>query len=181
MSVDVLGKPWIRPKKVNSSGGKTGEDCPGQPSIDKLAPPVVSVGAAFTEGKQRGASIASFTVSTLPSDGPARYRSAWLRTLKSCASFKDASGLYVVTRAEGPDTVAGTTEVLSRVERVYYDAPHKHLAYARHILVARTGRFQNRVEYDFLTTRADPNAKDFAPAQKLLARQLAKTKAVLAP
>ena len=40
----------------------------------------------------------------------------------------------------------------SRAERIYYDKAHKKLAYARHTVVARSGRVVTYVSYAFLTT-----------------------------
>jgi len=178
LGADDLGKPWVEPKKVNTVGGKKNEDCPGQPGLATLAPPMASTTTRLTRGKQRGASIASFTVSTLPRAGEAKYRSAWAKIIQACAKVTDASHLYMVTTPGSEVTVTGTDEVLTRVDRIYYDAAHKQLAYARHYVSARTGRVVCAVEYDFLTTKADPHAKDFAPVLKLLDKQLTKTRSV---
>lgn len=170
-----LGKPWVQPKQVAHTKGKAAEACPGKPSLATLAPARAGAGAAFTHGTVRGASIANFSVFTM-SDQGAKFRTAWSQTIKACAAFQDTAKLYVVTTAEGPRSLPGTDEVLSRRERLYYDASHTKLAYARHYIVARTGRVLSEVEYDFLTPKSDPTGKDFTPAQKLLALQLTKTK-----
>ncbi|MET1004324.1 MAG: hypothetical protein ABWX96_02180 [Propionibacteriaceae bacterium] len=178
MTTTALGTPWVQPKKVNTTG-QANEACPGKPALETLAPARASAVATFTRGKARGASIARFTVATVTDQGVA-HRSAWARTVKSCATFKDASGLYVVTSTEGPKTLAGTDDVVSRAERIYYDSDHKKLAYARHFISARIDRTISTVEYDFLTTTSDPKAKDFTTTQKLLTLQLTRTKAEFA-
>ena len=175
MTTSVLGKPWVAPKKVNTSGGKANEACPGKPALDVLAPPRVRWITSFTRGTKPGASIARYTVVTVTDAGTA-HRAAWSRTAKVCKTFKDASGLYVVTALEGPTTAPGADDVVSRNERVYYDAKHRRLAYARHFISARTGRAITTLEYDFLTPKADPEATDFTPAQALLALQLPRTR-----
>jgi hypothetical protein len=176
MTTSALGKPWLQPKKVNTSGGKATEACPGQPALTVLAPPRTTATTAFTRGAKRGASIASFTVITVTDNG-VQHRTAWRQTIKACARFKDATGLHVVTTLEGPRRIAGADDVVSRAERVYYDAKHRQLAYARHFISARTGRAISTVELDFLTHKSDPTAQDFRPTEKLLALQLARTKA----
>jgi hypothetical protein len=179
MTTQALGKPWLQPKKVNTSGGKATEACPGRPAVTVLAPPRATTTTAFTRGAKPGSSIASFTVTTVTDQG-AKHRAAWRRTVKACAEFKDASGLYVVTTLEGPQQLAGADDVVSRAERVYYDARHRKLAYARHFISARTGRAISTVEHDFLASKSDPSAQDFTPTTKLLALQLARTKAAFA-
>ena len=175
MTASVLGKPWVAPKKVNTSGGKANEACPGKPALDVLAPPRVRWITSFTRGTKPGASIARFTVVTVPDAGTA-HRAAWARTAKACKTYQDAAGLYVVTALEGPTTASGADDAVSRTERVYYDADHRRLAYARHFISARTGRAITTLEYDFLAPKSDPRAKDFTPAQALLALQLPRTR-----
>ncbi len=179
MTTGALGKPWLQPKKVNTSGGKGAESCPGKPAVSVLAPPHAAAAAAFTQGAKPGASIASFTVTTVNDEG-VQHRAAWRRTAKACAEFEDPSGLHVVTTLEGPRRIVGADDVVSRAERVYYDAKHRKLAYARHFISARTGRAISTVEYDFLAPKSDPNAEDFSPTGKLLALQLARTAAAFA-
>jgi hypothetical protein len=174
MTTTVLGKPWVQPDKVNTAGGKATEACPGQASLATLAPARASAVASFTRGRERGASIARFTVATV-SDQGRRYRAAWVRTAKACAAFRDASGLYVVTSLEGPKRIAGADDVVSRAERVYHDRDHRQLAYARHFISARVGRVISSVEYDFLTPKSDPRARDFTTARRLLDLQLRRT------
>jgi hypothetical protein len=177
MSTATLGRPWVQPKAVATTKGKAAEACPGQPSIQSLAPVRVGAVTSFTRGRARGASIARFSVQTVSDQGVA-FHAAWYRTAKACAAFRDSSKFYVVTSAEGPTRLAGTDDVVSRTERIYYDAKHHHLAYARHFITARTGRALSSVEYDFLTSKSDPQAKDFSTAQHLLTLQLTRTRSV---
>lgn len=176
----VLGKPWLEPKKVNTTKGKADEACPGTPALTKVAPLRVNVVAAFTRGKAPGASIARFSVGTVVPGGGDTFRKGWQRTYQGCATFKDSAGLYVVTSLEGPTSIVGADDVLSRAERLYYDPQHKKLAYARHVVAAVTGRSISSVEYSFLTSKSDPQAKDFTVAQQLLAQQLTRTTAAFA-
>lgn len=172
-----LGKPWVQPKTVSTVGGKKDESCPGKPSVVALAPPAASATVRLTKGSRSGAGIGSFTVSTLPEGGARTYRAAWASMVKNCASFVDAAKFSVVVSSEGPTTIKRADEVLARTERIYYDRSHRQLAYARHVVSARTGRVVSTVEYAFLTTRSDPGAKNFAPVIALLEKQLAKTSA----
>ena len=55
-----------------------------------------------------------------------------------------------------------------------FDRGDDEPAYARHTLVARTGRVVATVTYSFLTSESDPDATDFTEATKLLQTQLAK-------
>ncbi len=176
----VLGRPWVQPKKVNTTGGKADEACPGTPALTTLAPLRVNVVAAFTHGKAVGASIARFSVATVSEGGGDAYRKGWQRTSRGCATFRDGAGFYVVTSLQGPTSIRGADDVLSRAERLYYDPRHKKLAYARHVLSARRGRAISTVEYSFLTSTADPQAKSFAVALQLLNAQLTRTTAAFA-
>ncbi|HET9873825.1 MAG TPA: hypothetical protein VFP89_14660 [Propionibacteriaceae bacterium] len=173
-----LGKPWVKPPKVNSAGGKKGELCPGRPSLDRLLPPLASARVGLVEGGKTGASIGSFTVRSYPHANDEAFGKAWDRAIKGCAAYKDAAGLFVVTTAEGPASIATAEKAFSRAERVFYDAQHKKLAYARHVIAGRQGRLISEVEYAFLTSKSDPKAKDFSAAQRLLTVQLAKTETV---
>jgi hypothetical protein len=169
-----LGKPWVEPKKV-SSAGKASEACPGEPSATEKVTRVASVRRDLTEGKGQGVSIGTFQLSTLPTEDAADLRAAYAKDNKTCRTFTYNNQLFVVFSEEGPTTADNADEILmSRAERIYYDKAHKKLAYARHTLVARTGRVVTYVSYAFLTTKADSTAKDFTPTQKLLDTQLAK-------
>jgi hypothetical protein len=168
-----LGAPWIQPKSVSTAGTK-GEICPGHQSATTK---VLSKAAAanFTEGKGPGKNIATFSLSTLPGPDSGALKAAFATDQKVCGTYKDASGFYIVRSVEGPESVANADElVASWTERIYYDKSHKKLAYARHYLVTRTGQLVTYVSFAFLTTKKDPNAKDFARASALLAVQLKK-------
>lgn len=172
-----LGKPWIKPKSVNSTGSK-GELCPGKPNVDGHLKPLAGSRAGLVQGKQTGANIGVFTIRTYSEPPASTFGKAWERATAACTKYKDATKLYVVTTSEGPTSVSGADETFSRAERIYYDADHKLLAYARHILAARQGRVVSEVEYAFLTTKSDPKAKDFTTTEKLLSAQLAKTSSI---
>lgn len=169
-----LGAPWIQPKSVTTSGSK-GEICPGHKSAATKVLSKAAAQANFTEGKGTGKNIATFSLSTLPGPDSSALKTAYEADQKTCAIYKDATGLYVVRTLEGPSSVTNADElVASWVERIYFDKSHKKLAYARHYLVARTGQLITYVSYAFLTTKKDPDAKDFTPALDLLAVQLKK-------
>lgn len=102
-------------------------------------------------------------------------RAAWDADTRACRQYTDTDDYYVVYRAAEPTAVNGADEVLlRRVERVYFDRGDDEPAYARHTLVARTGRVVATVTYSFLTSESDPDATDFTEATKLLQTQLAK-------
>lgn len=174
VSANDLGAPWIRPKTVNRSGGKHGEVCPGHVSALKDVPFTADVSTGLTEGKGVGKSIASFRLRTLPDEeSAAAVLTAVEADQKACARYQDSSGFTVVRTVEGPTTVAGGDIVASWAERIYYVKPHK-LAYARHDLVARQGRVVTTLDYAFLLAKADPEAKSFTTATRLLEVQLHK-------
>ena len=161
-----LGKPWVEPKKVSSSG-KASEACPGKPSAAEKVTRVASVRRDLTEGSGQGVSIGTFQLSTLPTEDAADLRAAYAKDNKTCRTFTYNNQLFVVFSEEGPTTADNADELLmSRAERIYYDKAHKKLAYARHTLVARTGRVVTYVSYAFLTAKADPTAKDFSAAPR---------------
>ena len=169
-----LGKPWVEPKTVPSAG-KASEACPGKPSAAEKANTVASVRRDLTEGKGQGVNIGSFQLRTLPSEDATELRAAYAKDNATCKTFTDLNKLFVVYSEEGPTTAEGADEiVMSRAERIYYDKAHKKLAYARHTVVARSGRVVTYVSYAFLATKKDPKATDFTPTQGLLDLQLAK-------
>src|SRR5215210_3886032 len=169
-----LGKPWVEPKKVPSAG-KAAEACPGKPTATEQVDTVASIRRDLTEGKGRGVNIGSFLLVTLPSEDATDLKAAYVKDNAACETFTDANKLFVVYNEEGPASTGSADEiVMSRAERIYYDKAHKKLAYARHTIVARTGRVVTYVSYAFLTTKADPTAKDFTRATKLLDTQLTK-------
>lgn len=174
-----LGKPWVQPKSVSTAGGKKGELCPGHVSATRKLPARPAVSANLTEGKGDGKNIASFELSTLSGTEGAALRAAYAKDTTACATYRDASKLYVVRSAEGPTEVAGADEVLGRwAERIYYEKAHKKLAYARHYLVLRTGHVLTYVSYAFLTVDADPKAEDFSRTTELASVQLRKNATV---
>ncbi len=176
-----LGAPWIQPKSVNSAGGKKGELCPGHQSATTKVLSKEAASANFTEGKGTGKNIATFSLSTLPGPDGTALKAAYAADQKACATYKDAAGLYVVRSVEGPSSVTNADELVAAwAERIYYDKSHKKLAYARHYLVTRTGQLVTYFSYAFLTTKKDPNAKDFTRASDLLAVQLKKNAKVFA-
>jgi hypothetical protein len=170
-----LGKPWVVAKKVATTSNKTDEACPGQPSTVETVTTVASQSRNLTEGKGLGVNIGTFWLSTLPTEDAGEVKAAYAADTEACRTFKDANKLYVVYSLEGPTSAKGADEVLfSRAERLYYDKAHKKLAYARHTVVARTGRVVTYVSYAFLTTKKDPGAKDFTRMSRLLGTQTAK-------
>jgi hypothetical protein len=175
-----LGAPWIQPKSVNTSGTK-GEICPGHKTATTKVLSKATAQANFTQGKGTGKNIATFRLATLPGADSGALKAAYATDQKACATFKDASGFYVVRSVEGPSAVTDADElVASWSERIYYDKSHKTLAYARHYLVARTDQLVTYVSYAFLATKKDPGAKDFTSASDLLAVQLEKNAKVFA-
>jgi hypothetical protein len=176
-----LGKPWVEPKKVPSAG-KAAEACPGKPTATRQVDTVASFRRDLTEGKGQGVNIGSFALRTLPTDDATDLKAAYAEDTAACKTFTDANKLFVVLTEEGPTSADNADEILmSRADRIYYDKAHKKLAYARHTVVARTGRVVTYVSYAFLTTKADPTAKDFTRTEKLLATQLAKVTKEFAP
>ena len=169
-----LGSPWIQPKSVNTAGSK-GQLCPGHKSATTKVLSKAAAQANFTEGKGTGKNIATFSLSTLPQPDSSALKAAYTTDQKTCGAYRDATGLYVVRSVEGPKSVRNADElVTSWSERIYYDKAHKKLAYARHYLVTRTGQLVTYVSYAFLSTKADPDTKNFTKASKLLAVQLKK-------
>jgi len=176
-----LGKPWVVAKKVATTSSKTDEACPGQPSKVSKLTPVASLNRNLTEGKGVGVNIGTFRLATSPTEDASEVKAAYAADTKACRTFKDANKLYVVYSLEGPTSAKGADEVLvSRAERLYYDKAHKKLAYARHTVVARTGRVVTYVSYAFLTTKKDPGAKDFSRTSRLLETQSAKVASTFA-
>ena len=160
-----LGKPWVEPKKA-SCRRKAAEACPGQPSaVDKVTRWRRS--ARSDRGQRPGRQHRQF-----PARHPAdrgRRRGAG-RVREGHQGLPDLQGRQRALRrlhAEGPTSADNADEILlSRAERIYYDKAHKKLAYARHTVVARTGRVVTYVSYAFLTTKKDPGAKDFSRASR---------------
>jgi len=169
-----LGKPWVRPASV-SSNGKAGEICPGHHSAAAAVRTTASTGTKLTEGSGSGKNIGSFSLSTLTTADASALRTAFQKDQRVCARYTDASRLYVVRTAGGPTSLEHADEVVAAwAERICYDKAHRKLAYARHVVVARSGRVITYVEYAFLTVAAAPSAKDFTRAERLVEVQLAK-------
>lgn len=172
-----LGRPWVE----IDSPPDTDEACPGERSaVGRLA-----FRAAARRDLTRGAGElvngASFRLAGLAGLDAADVRAAWATDTRACHQHTDADDYSVEYRAVEPAEVRGADEVLHRrVERVYFDRGDDEPAYARHTLVVRTGRVVATVTYSFLTSEADPEAKDFGPATKLLQTQLGKVEKTLA-
>lgn len=169
-----LGKPWVQPKAVSTVKAKKGEVCPGHVSATKKVPIRAEASANLTEGAGAGKNILTVSLSALPEEDDAALVAAYATDTKACATFRDANGLFVVRSAETPSSAAGADPVATWVERIYYDKQHKKLAYARHYLVVRQGRFVTYVSYAFLAEKKDPSAKDFSRASRLLETQVEK-------
>lgn len=174
VTVADLGKPWIQPDQVPSSG-KSSDACPGKPSATGQVTTTASIRRDLTEGKGQGVNIGTFRVATLPRADAADLQAAYAKDNAACKRFTDANKLFVVFSEEGPTAADNADQiVMSRAERIYYDKARKKLAYARHTIVARSGRVVTYVSYAFLTTKRDPKATDFTTTQRLLDVQLAK-------
>ncbi len=174
-----LGSPWTKPKTVSRVKNKKGQLCPGHVSAANKIPVNASAVVNLTEGRGTGKNIATFSLSTIAEDSEDALVAAYQRDHEECASYQDASGLFVVRTAEGPDAVDGTPVIAGWAERIYFDKSHKKLAYARHYLVTRQGRVLTYFSYAFLTVKKDPKAKDFGRASRLLEVQLAKNAEVI--
>ncbi len=175
VTTDDLGKPWFAPTSVSTVKNKKGELCPGHADATAGLKPRASAVAKLTEGKGVGRNILTVAVATLPSTDAAALQSGLKKNLQACGTYTDANGLFVVTRAEGPTTVAGVDEVLSAsAERIYLDKAHTRLGYVRHNVAVRKGRVETTVSYAFLAEASDPKAKSFRRLTKLLTTQLAK-------
>ena len=155
-----------------SDGGKA---CPGTRSTVSRLALRATARRDLTRGAGELINGARFQLATLPNTDAARVRAAWAADTRACRAYTDADGYYVVYRVAEPTAVRGADEVLlRRVERVYFDRGDDEPAYARHTLVARTGRVVVTVTYSFLTTESDPDAADFSDATELLQTQLSK-------
>jgi hypothetical protein len=176
-----LGKPWVQPASVSTVKHKKNEPCPGHLSATEKLPSRPQVSRGFTEGKGVGVNIGYFTLSTIPEPDVAALAKAYAADTATCASYRDANKLFVTRTHEGPTSAAHADEIVSTwAERIYYDKSHHKLAYARHVLVGRSGRAVVQVEYAFLTQKSDRGAKDFGRATRLLEKQLAKVAPVFA-
>jgi hypothetical protein len=176
-----LGKPWVQPANVATVKHKDNEPCPGHVSATAKLPARPHVTRGLTEGKGVGVNIGSFSMATVPEPDVSALAKAYAADTATCASYRDASKLFVTRTRDGPTSASHADEIVaSWAERIYYDKSHRKLAYARHVLLARTGRVVVQVEYAFLTQKSDRGAKDFTRATRLLEKQLAKVSTVFA-
>ncbi len=165
-----LGSPWVAADRSASPA----EACPGKRSaVAKLS--FLSSGRRdLIKGRGELVNAVRFDLATLPGTDTSAVRDAWVTDTKACREHADEYDFYVVLTDAGPSAAKNADQVVfSRLERVYFDDSRDQLAYARQVVVARTGRVITTVRHTFLTTESDPTGKDFTPTQKLLDVQLA--------
>ncbi len=169
-----LGKPWVAVKAVNQTGTH-GDACPGTPTTDATVKPLAEAGAQFTAGTKPGAAIGVVSVWTY-ADGKDvdTYRDTLRKVLAACASYVDGNKLHVVLTPVDSSAISKADETWRYTERVYYDAKHTKLAYARHYVITRHGRELSSIQRAFITDKADPNAEDFSTTDKMAQVQLSK-------
>jgi len=171
VSAADLGSPWV----PGDQAGNAAEACPGQPSALEELSFLGSGRRHLIEGRGELVNAASFGLDTLPDPDASAVRDAWVADTKACRKHADAYDFYVVLDEGGPSAAKDADEIVfSRVERVYFDDSQDQLAYARQVVVARTGRVLTTVRYTFLATDDDSQTDDFSRTQQLLAIQLAK-------
>jgi hypothetical protein len=174
-----LGKPWVQPASVSTIKHKKNEVCPGQLSATEKLPFGADLHRGLTEGKGVGVNIGSFLLFTVPDPDVSALAKAYAADTAACASYRDVNKFFVTRTPEVPASAAHADEIVdSWAERVYYDQGHHKLAYARHVVVARSGRIVVQVEYAFLTRKSDRGAKNFGRATRLLEKQLTKISTV---
>ena len=167
-----LGRPWVVVKGGPPSGAVEA-GCPGKPSAVRKLTPVAEVRRDLTEGPGELVNGASFGLATLRGTDGSAVRAAWRADTRACREHTDASDFFVVYREEGPSSARNADEILfSRAERIYFDRGDSKPAYARHTLIARSGRVVTSVSYTFLAS--DVDSGDFTKARKLLEQQLTK-------
>ena len=177
MTAADIGRPWV------AAAGDPPTDapataCPGRPSAVSRLPSAAGAGRSLTEGPGELINGATFRLATLRDTDGSAVRSAWKADTKACRTHTDASDFYVVYGLEGPTSARNADEILfSRAERIYFDRGDTEPAYARHTLVARTGRVVTAVSYTFLIEESDAEASNFTRARKLLDVQLDKVAA----
>jgi hypothetical protein len=165
-----LGSPWV----TADQAGKTTEACPGEPSAVAELSFLGSARRDLVKGRGELVNAVSIGLDTLPGPDAAALKVAWVADTKACREHADAYDYYVVLTEAGPSAAENADEIVfSRIERVYFDDSRDQLAYARQVVVARTGRVVTTVRHTFLTSDTDPTGKDFTATQKLLAVQLA--------
>ena len=169
-----LGKPWVVAENAPTTGGKSDEECPGQPSTVNKVTSVASLNRNLTEGKGIGVNIGRFRLGTLPTEDASEVKAAYAREHQSLPDLQGRQrALRRVQRSRArPRPTVPTRCCSAGPNALYYDKAHKKLAYARHTVVARTGRVVSYVSYAFLTTKKDPGAEDFSRASRLLEIQL---------
>jgi hypothetical protein len=170
VSAADLGRPWV----AGDQEGDATEACPGRRSAIEELSFLGSGRRDLIEGRGELVNAATFDLRTLPDSDGSAVRDAWVADTKACREHADAFDYYVVLEESGPSVAKGADEIVfSRVERVYFDDSQDQLAYARQVVVARTGRVITTVRYTFLTEN-DSAADNFHGTQRLLAVQLAK-------
>ena len=171
---DDLGRPWVVVKD-GPPAGAVEAGCPGKPSAVRRLDPVAEVRRDLTEGPGELVNGASFGLATLRDTDGSAVRAAWRVDTTACREHTDASDFFVVYRQEGPSSARNADEILfSRAERIYFDRGDAEPAYARHTVVARTGRVVTSVSYTFLVSDSSIETGNFGRTRKLLERQLAK-------
>ena len=83
------------------------------------------------------------------------------------AKHVDGNKLHVVLTPVDSSAISKADETWRYTERVYYDAKHTKLAYARHYVITRHGRELSSIQRAFITDKADPNAEDFSTTDKM--------------
>jgi hypothetical protein len=142
--------------------------------VRRLAP-VADVRRDLTRGRRELVTGATFVLATLHDTDGSAVRAAWRADTRGCRQHVDGSDFFVVYREEGPSSARNADEILfSRAERIYFDRGDTEPAYARHTIVARTGRVVTTVSYTFLASDSGVDTGDFTKARKLLERQLTK-------
>jgi hypothetical protein len=172
-----LGPPWVA-AEGNAPTEVPATACPGRPSKVGMLSSVAGARRNLTEGRGELINGAVFRLATMPDTDGSAVRSAWQADTKACRAHTDADDFYVVYRLEGPTSAKNADEILfSRAERIYFDRGDTEPAYARHTVIARTGRVVTSVSYTFLIENSDAEAGNFSRASNLLDVQLAKVAA----
>ena len=166
-----LGKPWV----ATDSSSDSDQACPGTRSAVGRLSFRATARRDLTRGAGELVNGARFQLATLAGPDATKVRTAWQTDTRACRQHTDQDDYYVVYETVDPTAVRGADEILfRRVERVYFDRGDDEPAYARHTLVARTGRVVASVTYSFLIDEADPDATDVTKTTELLQTQLAK-------
>jgi hypothetical protein len=174
VTAEDLGRPWVV-VEGGPPAGAVEPGCPGKPSAVRRLAAVADVRRDMTRGRGELVNGASFGLATLRDTDGSAVRAAWRADTRACREHTDASDFFVVYRLEGPSSARNADEILfSRAERIYFDRGDTEPAYARHTLVARTGRVVTTVSYTFLVTDSGGDTANFTQARKLLELQLAK-------